>query len=639
MKYSVSVCALSLLLFIELPSHLAKTNPVLSLPSKSTLDLPCLPPTAPELSEASITWTFTPESQTQNGSSPILLGPPSYLLPGIYQESIRLSIPTVGMKDEGTYTCVIVGWKDERSVKLRNSFSVRVYDSSAFELLKVAEGEVGEDVQLSCTPPSATLSPPLPGFSNFPVWSVKKQGRWERIYPKVVEEGETNGDGRVRWASPSNLIDDWSVIMSGVTMEDSGVYRCKWAGESQLWSEQVELTVKPTPTEPPPRCRGYNTPWERCGPESSQTSGRAMLQESLSEFSFKLYSHLSQSERSKNMLFSPISISSVLMHLLLGARGNTQVALESALRLPHSFACLHQEMKSLREKLRDSVEVASNIYHSPELQLSQMFINQSQLFYDAVPEKLTNDSDLNARLINEWVAGKTNNMITDLVDSVSSNTILMLLNTVYFNGKWKMMFDKKTTNAPFLTLTGDMISVPVLYSSKYKLAHRYSSHVKAQVAAFPLSGRTTLYILLPHSASLKDLEELEDRLDDQSVRAMVKEMEKTPTETAEVTLPKIHLSIKTNLMEILDTMGLSDLQFDPNLCGLSSEDRNPPLSLSDAQHRAFLSLTEKGVEAGAVSSLSFSRTFPSFAALRPFVLLLWNEQVNGPLFLGRVTEP
>lgn len=545
-------------------------------------------------------------------------------------ESIRLSIPTVGMKDEGTYTCVIEGWKDERSVKLRNSFSVRVYDSSAFELLKVAEGEVGKDVQLSCTPP------PLPGSSPLPVWSVKKQGRWERIYPKDVEEGETNDDGRVRWASPSNPI-DWSVIMSSVTMEDSGVYLCEC--ESQLWSEKVELTVKPPPTDPPPRCLGYDTPWERCGPESSQASGSAMLQESLSEFSFKLYSHLSQSERSKNMLFSPISISSVLMHLLLGTRGTTQTALESALRLPHSFACLHQEMKSLREKLRDSVEVASNIYHSPELQLSQMFINQSQLFYDAVPEKLTNDSDSNARLINEWVAGKTNDMIKDLVDSVSSDTLLMLLNTVYFNGKWKVMFDKKTTSAPFLTLTGDMISVPVLYSSKYKLAQRYSSHVKAQVAAFPLSGRTTLYILLPQSASLEHLGELEDRLDDQSVRAMVKEMEKTPTETAEVTLPKIHLSIKTNLMEILDTMGLSDLHFEPNLCGLSSEDRNPPLSLSDAQHRAFLSLTEKGVEAGAVSSLSFSRTFSSFSALRPFVLLLWNEQVNGPLFLGRVTEP
>lgn len=638
MKYSVSVCALSLLLFIELPSHLAEMNPVLSLPSKSTLDLPCLPPTAPEISEASITWTFTPESQTQNGSSPVLPGHPSYLLRGSYQENSHLSIPTVGKKNEGMYTCVIEGWKDERTVKLRNSFSVRVYDSSAFELLKVAEGEVGQDVQLSCTPPSATLPPPLPGSSPLPVWSVKKQGKWERIYPKVVEEGETNDDVRVRWASPSNPM-DWSVKMSGVTMEDSGVYQCEWAGESQLWSEKVELTVKPTPTEPPPRCLDYDTPWEWCDPESSQASGRAMLQESLSEFSFKLYSHLSQSERSKNMLFSPISISSVLTHLLLGARGNTQAALESALRLPHSFACLHQEMKSLREKLRDSVEVASNIYHSPELQLSQMFINQSQLFYDAVPEKLTNDSDLNTKIINEWVAGKTNNRITDLVDSVSSNTLLMLLNTIYFNGKWKMMFDKKTTSAPFLTLTGDMISVPVLYSSKYKLAHRYSSHVKAQVAAFPLSGRTTLYILLPQSASLKHLKELEDRLDDQSVRAMVKEMEKTPTETAEVSLPKINLSIKTNLMEILDTMGLSDLQFEPNLCGLSSEDRNPPLSLSDAQHRAFLSLTEKGVEAGAVSSLSFSRTFSSFTALRPFVLLLWNEQVNGPLFLGRVTEP
>ncbi|KAJ8271729.1 hypothetical protein COCON_G00105880 [Conger conger] len=553
MKYSVGVCALSLLLFIELPSSLTQklAFQLVSLPSKSALVLPCLAP--PELSEASISWKFTPQSPP--GSPAILLRSP-------------LSVQAVGKKDEGTYTCVITGWKGDSPVKLRNSYTVMVFETSGFEfeLLGVAEGDVGKDVELPCSPPPASLYSSHSGSSPTAVWYIETQSGRERLYPK---EGETNEDGRVRWASPTNLKDDGSVIMSNVTMEDSGVYQYQ----------------------------------------------------------------------SKNMLFSPISIFWMLTHLLLGARGTTQETLERAVSIPHSFACLHKEMKSLREEMRDSVEIASKIYHSPEFKLNQIFINQSQLFYDAVPEKLTNDSERNAKMINDWVADKTNNKITDLMDSVSPTTILMLLNTVYFNGKWKVMFDKKMMTSPFVTLSGDMITVPVLYSGKYKLSQRYNTQVKAQVAAFPLSGRTVLYILLPKSSSAEDLEELEKRLNEDNVREMVKELDKVPKEVTEVTLPKIKLSIKTDLMEMLDTLGLTDLPFEPNLCGLSSEERVPALALSEAQHRAFLSLTEQGVEAGAASSISFSRSYSSFSALRPFVLLLWNEQIKSPLFLGRVTEP
>lgn len=82
--------------------------------------------------------------------------------------------------------------------------------------------------------------------------------------------------------------------------------------------------------------------------------------------------------------------------------------------------------------------------------------------------------------------------------------------------------------------------------------------------------------------------------------------------------------------------GLSSLFEKPNLCGIYSEDK---LALNDAQHKAFLTLTEEGVEGAAATSLAYSRSFPTFSALRPFVLLLWNDRANVPLFIGRVTDP
>ncbi|KAJ8281296.1 hypothetical protein GJAV_G00065920 [Gymnothorax javanicus] len=639
MQYSVSVCALSLLLFIELPLSLTETPSynVITVPLKSSLSLPCLRGSAPALSEAKVSWMFTPLSSP--GSAPVVLETPRFNSRDSFHNDTRLSIERVEDKNAGQYKCVVIGWMDERLVKLRNSYSVQVVHDSKLDLLEVVEGVVGGTVTLPCS----STYPPGPGSGLQADWFFGTGSSRKKLSPKQAEEGEWKDDGRVQWASPTNWMGDWSIKISNVTMEDSGEYSCEWSGgptfEDHLRSHKVELHINLPPTPPPSKCLGYDTPWEECTAGISQASGRAILQESLADFSFKVYSHLSQLERSKNMLFSPISISWMLTHLLLGARGDTRTDLEKALFLPHKFACLHKEMKDLREDLRDSVEIASNMFHSHEFTLNEIFINQSQLFYGAVPQKLTNDSEQNVKMINQWVAENTNNRITDMVDSVSPNVLLMLLNTVYFNGKWKMMFGKKTMNAPFVKLSGDMVQVPVLHSDKYKLAQRYNQHIKAQVAVFPLSGKTVLYILLPETASSEALEQLEEKLNEQNVKAMVKEMEKAPVETTEVTLPKISLSTRTDLMDILETLGLAHLMSEPNLCGLAPPDRPEALSLSDGQHRAFLSLTEKGVEAGAVTSISFSRSFSSFSALRPFVLLLWNEQLNGPLFLGRVTDP
>lgn len=69
------------------------------------------------------------------------------------------------------------------------------------------------------------------------------------------------------------------------------------------------------------------------------------------------------------------------------------------------------------------------------MNLSESFIDQSIQFYDAEPTRLLENSEENTAMINSWVANKTKNKITHLVDSISSNTQLMLLNAVSFSGQ------------------------------------------------------------------------------------------------------------------------------------------------------------------------------------------------------------
>lgn len=67
--------------------------------------------------------------------------------------------------------------------------------------------------------------------------------------------------------------------------------------------------------------------------------------------------------------------------------------------------------------------------------LSPSFSEQSLNFYGAEPTRLLETAEANTNMINSWVANRTNNQIKELVDSVSPDTQLILLNAVSFRGQ------------------------------------------------------------------------------------------------------------------------------------------------------------------------------------------------------------
>ncbi|XP_068178509.1 plasma protease C1 inhibitor isoform X2 [Antennarius striatus] len=426
---------------------------------------------------------------------------------------------------------------------------------------------------------------------------------------------------------------DQTIILRNTIKEDAGLYHCESTEGEKLSYVYVIVEVPPTP--PPYSCDNFTTAWEPCRNENSRT-GEPLLQESIADFSMKLYSYVRESQPYSNLLFSPISINGVLSHLLLGARGDTRRAIERALAVPHDFYCIHFHLKELREKLAGSLQMASQIFYNPQMNLSESFNNQSIQFYEAAPTRLLETSEGSTQMINSWVANKTNNKIKQVFDSVSPNTQLILINAVSFSGQWKFEFDKKPKKGFFTKLNGDMVKVPILHHQKYLTVLSFIVRLKAQVARFALTGDSSLYILLPRSNTITELQQLELKMTDTAMREMIEEMKTGSPQHAEVTLPQIKLDVQPDMRILIKKLGLSSLFEGANLCGLYTKEK---LVLDDARHRAFLMLTEWGVEAGAVTTVSFSRTYSTFSALRPFIMLLWNDHANVPLFIGRVTEP
>uniref|UniRef100_A0A3Q3W560 Ig-like domain-containing protein n=1 Tax=Mola mola TaxID=94237 RepID=A0A3Q3W560_MOLML len=532
----------------------------------------------------------------------------------IFQSYVFLFNLILSFLGTGQYVC----WVKETNMDILRSFDIIVDDSTSYTF-KTFEGS---KIYLPCH-----LPPSSPVKDNAHWFKETDTGRTQLN----LEESLTGDIERVELLYP--LDHDQTIKFENTVLEDTGVYVCESPEGEKL--STVHLLVEVSPTPVPYSCKGFTKPWEPCHNESSRT-WEPTLQESVSEFSMKLYSFLRESQPSGNLLFSPISISMLLSHLLLGARGETQKAIERAIFVPHDFHCVHLQMKKMREKLASSLQMASQIYYNPHMNLSESFTDQSIQFYEASPIRLLESSEENTQMINSWVANKTNNKIQHLVNSVSPSTQLILLNAVSFSGQWKIKFETKSKKGFFQKLNGDLVKVPILHHEQYMAVMTYVANLKAQVARFSLSGDSSLYVLLPLSNSVLDLQQVEDRMTDTAVHQMINTMKQNPPHPIEVTLPQIKLDVQSDMHILIKKLGLSSLFEDANLCGLYAEDR---LVLDDARHKAFLALTEQGVEAGGASFFSFSRSHSSFSALQPFIMLLWSDQANVPLFVGRVTDP
>ncbi|XP_043103777.1 plasma protease C1 inhibitor [Puntigrus tetrazona] len=589
----------------------------ITVPQDFSITLSCLPDDATSLSEPEYTWSFT-SAQTQQQHT-------------LQEKGKILNLRNINTTQEGQYKCVQDGFKEEDRMRLSRTFTIRVEEPLALREWQVIKGVAGNDVTLPCK--AATFSSSGETQNDSVVWKRETKNGVMLLKPDKNTDGqeEDKTPQRIFWSENFPDRKDWAIKISQTKEEDAGMYHCVITNTSQTLSVELELEAPPLP-----RCFGHTGPWEDCQEQDSR-SGTVILQDSLRDFSASMYAELKALKPEANLIFSPVSIALALYNLLLGARAETRTQLESALRLPPEFSCVHYETKKLKKVIKDTLEIASAIFYSPEQQLGEVFVNQSKEFYDAVPEKLTDDAEENLILINQWVAKKTNQKITQLMDYMDPTYTFILLNAVYFNGKWKTVFESTNKWDNFTTFSGELIEVQTLYSPKYNLQMGYNKKLQAEVAKFPLTGKNSLYILIPHTTTEKSFVLMENNINKDSIEAMISEMNKIPAQTAEVTLPKIKLTVDTQLGDVLKKQGLSDLFSDPNLCGIFQEDSKS--FISEARHRAFLSLTEKGVEAAAATSISFSRSFSSFTALQPFVLILWSDEAAAPLFMGRIINP
>uniref|UniRef100_A0A8D0HHL5 Serpin family G member 1 n=1 Tax=Sphenodon punctatus TaxID=8508 RepID=A0A8D0HHL5_SPHPU len=101
------------------------------------------------------------------------------------------------------------------------------------------------------------------------------------------------------------------------------------------------------------------------------------------------------------------------------------------LSYPEDFTCVHAAMKLLVKS--EALISASTIFFHKDLNVTNVFLNQSQWFYNSRPMQLSSNNTYNLQSINKWVSDQTKDKIKRLLDDLSPDVQMVLLNAVYFH--------------------------------------------------------------------------------------------------------------------------------------------------------------------------------------------------------------
>ena len=354
-------------------------------------------------------------------------------------------------------------------------------------------------------------------------------------------------------------------------------------------------------------------------------------------FAWDLYARLRAEEG--NLFFSPYSISLALAMTYAGARGETAAQMANTLHFPGTQDDFHPALAGLNEHVRQTAEtggialqIANSLWPNMSLRLLESFLNVTRRHYQAnlFPVDFAGETEHSRQKINAWVADNTMQKIPELLlaGDITAETVLALVNAIYFKGTWDMPFKpENTADAPFITPDGPA-DVPMM---SQRGDFEYAEDERLQVLSLPYTGRAfSMIVFLPRIQD--DLTWLETALDAEFVMSWIGKLH---PEKVNITLPKFTLRQRFSLLRTLETMGMRDLA---DFSGMAQ----PSPGLSKIIHEAYVDVNEEGTEAAAATAVVMGRSlqrFVDFIVDHPFVFCLVDGSSDSILFIGRVMNP
>ena len=355
-----------------------------------------------------------------------------------------------------------------------------------------------------------------------------------------------------------------------------------------------------------------------------------------------------------NLAYSPASLTLGLLLPWGGARAETDAAFRRVLHLDGSPAELLPAWSGLVTAIENrgrpaTVRVANRLFGERSYAFEAAYVEATRKAFGAGLERLDfRGAPEPARsAVNAWVEEETERRIRDLVPpgGVTNETRLVLVNALYFLGRWQRPFEASATRpAPFHLTPALARDVPTMHQTG---SFRYLARGGLKALELPYEGGgLALLVVLPDAVD--GLPAVEGSLDAGALEALVAGL--APARV-HVEVPKFEVNpaASLSLAETLAALGLT-VAFDRARADFTGIARPPDpadrLVLAEVFHKAFVRVDEEGTEAAAATAAAMVRAASApappeaeFAADHPFLFFLRDVESGLVLFAGRLVDP
>jgi serpin B len=366
--------------------------------------------------------------------------------------------------------------------------------------------------------------------------------------------------------------------------------------------------------------------------------------ESSNEFGIELLTKVTESEN-KNLMLSPLSASTALTMLLNGCGGDTYTQLQGALKYPAGMTIsdINEAYKSLVEQLLNAdpkvkLALANAIFYRNGFVVKDPFLNVMNNDYKAYIKGLDFSTPSALTTINKWASDNTNGKIPEVIQEISAQAVMFIMNALYFNGDWSYQFDKSLTQErPFYPDGASSVNVSTMNG---EVGSKIVSGNGFKVIEMPY-GRTnfTMIVVVPDGT----LGTFYQSFTNESWNQITSNLDQMAEfGKAIVFMPKFKFSYEKYLQEQLKSMGMVDafIPFQADLSGIS----DASIYVSFVKQNTFVEVDEEGTEAAAVTTIGIELTsFPpqptQFIIDKSFVFAIRERTTNTLLFIGQVVNP
>ena len=409
---------------------------------------------------------------------------------------------------------------------------------------------------------------------------------------------------------------------------------------------------------------GTNTPGNNPGhtkPDSSVTSltdnisvtsvktditSFDQLKNGINEFSMNMYSAL---PADKNIFYSPYSIASAMSMLDVGADGATKKELENALGIT-DLDEWNDEMKAYLSKnwsQNTFVNTANSVWMNKDTSWSadieKDFLTPAKDYYsgEVYEADFNGQPDKVVQNVNNWVSTNTNKMIPEILKEIPGGTVMMLINAVYFEGKWDTPFteDKTFQSSFYGTDKESVVDMMHLYGEHFT----YMDNGEIKGITLPYDGDNVVMKVFRPTADDGDINELFDKLSNEEKQKLIDSLDNANNvEIDTLQLPKFTDAQSIDgLDDILKNMGIQSAYSESADFSKIADG----IAVSSVNHKAKVIVDENGTKAAAETDIMIKETamMPSeetynFIVDKPFVYVIEDQSTGMILFMGRVNS-